>query len=176
MSSNIEIQKICQQCGAEFTARTTTTKYCSDVCAKRAYKARKRAEKVGKAQAISIKTKPIAEVNAKAFLSISETCQLIGVSRRTLYRIIKRNELNTGKIGRRTIIRRADIDRLFEQSKPAIQYKIKDCYTIGEAQSKFGISEKAFYELLKRNNIPKIKEGKYTYVPKSLIHNIFNYD
>ena len=46
MSSNIRVQRICQFCGKEFTARTTVTKYCSDVCAKRAYKARKRTEKV----------------------------------------------------------------------------------------------------------------------------------
>lgn len=177
MSSNIEIQKICQHCGAEFTAQKTTTRYCSHKCASRAYKVRKRAEKIGNTQkqTISVKTRPIAEVNEKAFLSISETCQLIGVSRRTLYRIIKRNELNTGKIGRRTIIRRVDIDKLFTQPQPDIQYSIKDCYTIGETQSKFGISEKALYEIIKRNNIPKIKHGKYTYIPKTLIQNILSY-
>uniref|UniRef100_UPI0028B10B01 hypothetical protein n=1 Tax=Sphingobacterium multivorum TaxID=28454 RepID=UPI0028B10B01 len=38
MSSNIKIKKICQQCGQEFIARTTVTKYCGDNCAKKAYK------------------------------------------------------------------------------------------------------------------------------------------
>ena len=46
MSSNIKVQRICQHCGNEFTARTTTTQYCGDTCAKRAYKARLRAAKV----------------------------------------------------------------------------------------------------------------------------------
>jgi len=45
MSSNIEIERICQHCDKDFIAKTTVTKYCSDDCAKRAYKARKRAEK-----------------------------------------------------------------------------------------------------------------------------------
>ena len=47
MSSNIEIERICQHCNKDFIAKTTVTRYCSDDCAKRAYKARKRAEKIG---------------------------------------------------------------------------------------------------------------------------------
>jgi len=46
MSSNLYIPKTCKHCGKAFTARTTVTKYCSDMCAKREYKARKRNEKV----------------------------------------------------------------------------------------------------------------------------------
>ena len=57
MSSNIRIDKICQHCGEEFVAKTTVTKYCGDVCAKRAYKARKRKEKIQAAKAQTIKDK-----------------------------------------------------------------------------------------------------------------------
>jgi hypothetical protein len=46
MSSNLFIPKTCQHCGSAFTARTTVTKYCGDSCAKKAYKARKRQEKI----------------------------------------------------------------------------------------------------------------------------------
>jgi len=46
MSSNIRVPKICQLCGAEFIAKTTVTKFCGDNCAKRAYKKRKREQKV----------------------------------------------------------------------------------------------------------------------------------
>ena len=46
MSSKIEVQRICQYCEQEFTARTTVTKYCSHKCGQRAYKARKRAETI----------------------------------------------------------------------------------------------------------------------------------
>lgn len=41
MSSKIEVQRICQYCKKEFTARTTVTKYCSHKCNQRAYKAKK---------------------------------------------------------------------------------------------------------------------------------------
>ena len=34
----LSIKKVCEHCGTCFTARTTTTRFCSDFCAKRAYK------------------------------------------------------------------------------------------------------------------------------------------
>ncbi|MFL0131990.1 hypothetical protein [Tenacibaculum maritimum] len=46
MSSNIRIEKKCFFCGTTFIARTTVTKHCSNSCAKKAYKARKRKEKI----------------------------------------------------------------------------------------------------------------------------------
>ena len=115
MSSNIQIRRICQHCGKEFTARTTVTKYCSDNCAKRAYKQRMKEMKiqVSHEETQKIKEKPIEEIKAKEFLSIADTSKLLGVSPRTLYRMIRRKELKIGKAGKRTIIRRSEIDRLF---------------------------------------------------------------
>ena len=46
MSSNIYLLKNCQQCNKTFTARTTVTKYCSSSCSKKAWKLRKRTEKI----------------------------------------------------------------------------------------------------------------------------------
>ena len=46
MSSNILVQRICQNCNTEFTAKTTVTRYCSNNCAKNAWKKRKQADKV----------------------------------------------------------------------------------------------------------------------------------
>jgi len=121
MSSKIRVQRICQHCGNEFTALTTTTLYCSHRCNSAAYKAKQRADKIDQSnkETLHIKNQPIEELTAKAFLSISETCKLIGISRRTVYRLIERGELITGKAGKRTIIRRSDLERLlFEQHQP----------------------------------------------------------
>ena len=120
MSSNIQVQRICQHCGKEFTARTTVTQYCSDTCRKRAHKARLKVSKIeaSNKQTQRIKNQPIEELKAKAFLSIADTCKLIGISRRTVYRIIERGELIAGKAGKRTIIRRSDLEQLlFEQPR-----------------------------------------------------------
>jgi len=46
MSSNIKVQRICNNCGNEFTAKTTTTLYCSRSCYSAAYKAKQRAVKI----------------------------------------------------------------------------------------------------------------------------------
>ena len=180
MSSNIKIQRICQHCSKEFTAKTTVTKYCSQRCASKAYKVRKRTEKVktSNKETHRIKVQPIETLKAKPFLSISETATLLGISRRTLYRMIERGELKTGKAGRRTIIRRSDLEKLFEQPKSIPpqpepeHYDIEDCYNLTEIQNKYGISEKALHSLIQRNNIPKIKQGWYAYVPKTPIDNL----
>jgi hypothetical protein len=50
MSSNIKITRICQHCGHEFVAKTTVTKYCDKTCAKRAYKARIKKQKVAESE------------------------------------------------------------------------------------------------------------------------------
>jgi len=115
MSSNIKVQRICQHCGCEFTARTTVTRYCSDNCAKRAYKVRKRAEKViySNRETYNIKTKPIEEIKAKEFLSVREASKLIGCSRQTIYTLINTGQLKAKNIlTKKTIIRRTEIDRL----------------------------------------------------------------
>ncbi len=114
MSSNIRIIKICQFCEKEFEARKTTSRTCSDACAKKLYKQKQRDAKIERSniETESIKIRPIEELKEKEFLSISETCKLLGVSRRTIYRIIKRSELKASKVGKRTIIKRSEIDKL----------------------------------------------------------------
>jgi hypothetical protein len=46
MSSNIRIERICQFCNCKFIARTTKTKYCSQICSARQYKLKARQEKL----------------------------------------------------------------------------------------------------------------------------------
>lgn len=117
MSSNIRVQRICQFCCNEFTAKTTVTKFCSLRCASRYYKKRTRDLKIqanDKATA-EIKAKPITEIKEKEFLSIANVCKLIGISRQTFYRLVKRKQIRVAKIGRRVIVRKIEIDKLFQK-------------------------------------------------------------
>ena len=117
MSSNIKVQRICQHCSDEFTARTTVTKYCSDKCSKAGYKARIRAEKIEKSNAETkqIITKPIEELKAKEFLTVREVARLLNCSVRSAYYYIKCGTIKAVNLGQRgTRVKRSDIDKLFE--------------------------------------------------------------
>lgn len=188
MSSNIQIQRICQNCGKEFIARTTVTKYCGDVCAKKAYKVRMKSFKIedSNAQTFQLKNLPkerLFEIGAKEYLNIEESCILLSVSRWTLWRMIKNGRIAATKLGRLTRIKRSDIDVFFNQAVtspiapiPEIntepKFDTSEYYTLSEVQSKYGISETALQNLIKRNNIQKMKSGKFCYVPKADIERI----
>jgi excisionase family DNA binding protein len=189
MSSNIQVQRICQHCGTEFTARTTVTKYCSHRCGSAAIKALKRAEKIQKSniETKQIKTKPIEELKVKEFLTVSDVSKLIGCSRQNVYKLINSGKLKaTNILEKKTIVKRCDLDKLFKEIpetetipekqkqelndwKQAGAFDITDCYSINEVQEKYKISETALYSLIKREDIPKIKKGWYAYVPKIII-------
>ncbi len=181
MSSNIQVQRICQHCGAEFTARTTVTKYCSLRCSSLANKAKKRAEKVQKSntETKQIKTRPIEELRAKEFLTVREVAQLLNCSVRSVYYYIEIGTIKAVNLGQRiTRVKRSNIDKLFfvpekkevqQEKKEVQQYEVSDCYTINEVIEKYGISNGALYNLIKRNNIAKTNKGKFVYVPKLII-------
>jgi excisionase family DNA binding protein len=116
MSSNIQVQRICQHCNNEFTARTTVTKYCGDTCAKRAYKARLKVSKIetSNEQTQRIKNQPIEDLKAKEFLTVTQVSKLIGCSRQNVYKIINTGKLRaTNILLKKTIVKRSDLDKLF---------------------------------------------------------------
>lgn len=115
MTSSIRIQRICKHCGNEFTARTTVSKFCSEACTKRAYKAKLRQAKIERsnAETQAIRNKPLVEIQAKEFLSIAETCLLLGLSERTVYRLLQNGRIPATKMGRRTVIKRTNLESLF---------------------------------------------------------------
>lgn len=183
MSSKIEVQRICQHCGNEFTARTTVTRFCSHRCASAAHKQKVRAGKVEQSneQTRQIKTQPIEELKAKEFLTVREVARLLNCSVRSAYYYIESGAIKAVNLGQRiTRVKRSDIDKLFEQPQPLtpqpeqIQFDISDCYNLSEVQSKYGISETALQNLIKRNSIPKIKKGWFAYVPKTVIDKLLS--
>lgn len=192
MSTNIRITRVCEYCKENFVAKTTRTRYCSHTCNSRAYKANKRAIKVktAKAKIRQAQSIPIVEFKAKDYLSITEACALTGVSRWTLWRAIDRGELNAASIGRRRLIRRSDIEELFDSNPVQIttiiehvaktlpkdkqSFNVLLYYTMNQVIEKYKVSPKGLYDMLERIGIEKIKQGKYTYVPKDKIDAIFS--
>jgi len=182
MSSNIKVQRICQHCGKEFTARTTVTRYCSEVCAKRAYKVDVRNKKVESSNTETqlIRDKPILDLQKLEFLSVSQVAKLIGSSRQMIYHLINDGKLKAIKVSvKKTIIKRVDLEEFFQQKRPintlelnknlVVQFNPTDFYNLNEVELKYGISNRALYELIKRNKILKIKENGRTYIFKEQI-------
>ncbi len=192
MSSNIEVQRICQHCGKVFTARTTSTMYCSHKCNSQAYKARVKAEKVevSNTETHRLKSKPIEDLKAKEFLTVRDCATLLNISVRSVYYYIDSGKIKAVNLAQRiTRVKRSEIDKLFEQPRPVmpppqtspspLQFElfaseINDYYTITEILSKFKISEKALHDVIKRNRVPKIKKGRFAYVPKNLIDKLLS--
>jgi excisionase family DNA binding protein len=185
MSTNIQVQRICQHCGKEFTAKTTVTQYCSEICGKKAYKVRKKAEKIAASnkETRQIIIKPIEELKVKEFLTVPEVARLLNCSTRSIYYHIRSGNINAGNLAQRlTRIRRTDLNKLFEkqqstEAEPKVEQEnldiqISDCYSLDEVRKKYGISDKALYTLIKRNGLVKLKKGSKAYVPKKLIDNI----
>lgn len=194
MSSNIKIQRICQHCGNEFTAKTTLTKYCSHKCNSAAYKAKIKAGKVeiSNKETQRIKNQPIEELKAKEFLTVTQVSKLIGCSRQNVYNLINTEKLKaTNILLKKTIVKRSDLDELFTKAlknkaipkqqkqelkewKQAGQYDIVECYTLKEVLEKYSISETALQNIIKQESVPKIKIGWDTYVPKEIIVELLN--
>ena len=117
MSSNIRVQRICQHCEQEFTAKTTVTKYCSGSCSKRAYKANKRLEKINHSniETQKIVLQPLEQLKAKEFLTVKEVSQLLGVSIRSAYNLIEKGTIKSVNMGQRmTRVSRSEINKMFK--------------------------------------------------------------
>lgn len=168
MSSNIEIIKKCRWCGREFTARKTSTKYCSHQCSNLAYKERKRQSRLEK-----FKTEYHESINSDSaaekleFLSPSQLCRLLGLSRATVYRYFAANTIRTVQFKGKTLIRRQDVDALFEDGHKYVRRNTKlsvpisEFYTSKEVMEKFGVSNSGLYKMAERESWPKnLHRGK----------------
>jgi len=183
----MKIKKKCIYCGNSFTAQTLITKYCSPTCNKRHYKIRL---KKGEIEIASFKENSLATnlyerqtlLNMKYYLSINETMELIGISRSTIYRLIKTNKIDVTKIGKRVLIAKSELEDLLNSSTKTFipdsvhdikqNFNIQNYYYIGEVQNKYGISEKQLHTLLIKHSIEKVTIGRQVYVLKSDIKNI----
>ena len=182
MSSTRQYQKICQWCGRGFLAQKATTNYCSHPCSSRAYKARKREEQqstVNNETALTIEKKDSSDLDGLAFLTPTQTAKVLGISRATVYRYLNSGELKSVQFKGKTLIRRADIDQMFDN---ATEYRarprecnsiITDFYTIKELEMIYSVGESWAHKLIKDNNIPKVLKRGKTHVSKKHIDSYF---
>jgi excisionase family DNA binding protein len=115
MSSNMKILKVCEHCKQEFIAKKTTTKTCSDDCAKRFYKLKQRNSKIEQTELKEeIMRKPkafvteeeIKAIQAKQYLTLKEAALLLNVSPLTLRRWVFTGKVVSEKVGKKHMLRR----------------------------------------------------------------------
>ena len=116
MSSNILVQRICQHCNKEFTAKTTVTKYCSNSCGKNAWRKRKQKKKIN---SVNQKTRqkllsPKIDLKDKEFLTVNEVAILLNCTNRMIYYLISNEKIEAINLSKRmTRIKRSSIEKLF---------------------------------------------------------------
>lgn len=184
MSSNIKIERICEWCGDRFMAQTTVTRFCSKRCSEHSYKERMRQKKMALSNMETSQCNLDRKSKDKDFLTPTETAQYLGVGRTYIYDCINRGKIKVTRIGRKTLISKADIQAMFDfltpkentSSEPAEKKSksLADFYTRAEIREKFGVKDSWIYKVVAENNVPKtILRGK-AYFSKSYIDRLFS--
>ena len=117
MSSNLNYLKQCLYCHEYFEAKTLYTKYCTHKCNSRHYKQLAREKKINavqsdaKKQSIDTPFLSLVEMQQKVFLNTSEAAQYVGVSKRTIERMIASSIITVSRFNRRVLIKRLDLEQ-----------------------------------------------------------------
>lgn len=115
----------------------------------------------------------------KDFFTPSEAAKYIGISRATFYRYLETNLIKSVQLKRKTIIRKRDMEALFDNASPYKKHlprskqSITDFYTTAEIKEKFGVKESWIYEIAKEHNIPRTFNRGRTYWSKKHIDSYF---
>ena len=138
-SAKFEIKRKCQYCGNIFIAKTLDSKYCSRRCSQRAYDQREAAKK--RMSQLNDIVENIPE--ARDYISVHEAVAMFGISRDTIYRLIRKGNVPAINIGQRlTRISKSKLSEMFPlRTEPidrsralpkSYHLEPEDCYTIGE--------------------------------------------
>lgn len=177
MKAKEPIKKVCEFCGREFEAYTQTARYCSHECNCKAYRAIKRKEVISLSASMASKTKrerAKVDLSRQDYISISEAATLMGVSRWTIYRNVVRGIIPAKRLSQRTtLIRKKDIEALFDEVEPyevlttGERKPIDEWYTIDEVTEKYGLLRHRIRKIINAENVPTKKAGARTLIAKS---------
>ncbi|MCS3096742.1 helix-turn-helix domain-containing protein [Bacteroides fragilis] len=144
-------------------------------------KEKKRKRRAEANKSLDTKKEKIADIQTRSYISVSEAAQLIGVSKSTVRRMVRRGMLVGVNLGiRLTRIDRTQLEQLFtsivvpEKQKTSKVYELDKCYTIGECLRKYNIPECRLESIIRAFNIPKRKVVNYVYIPRVEIDKVLN--
>lgn len=112
-------------------------------------------------------------------MSVSSAGKLMGLSPKTIYKMIYRGQLRAYRItSRLTIIKRDDIEDMMNNHPHHVMHRteqdpILEFYTAVEIQEKYGVSHSHLYKLAKKEKFPKVLTRGTTYWSKKHIDAYF---
>ena len=171
----MEIQKRCKYCGRSFIAHKMTTIYCSPSCNNKDYKRAIREKQIAEFMEEEKKKTPKVDIlGGKEFLTPTEGASLLGLSRATFYRYMSNGTIKAVQLRGKTIIRRKDIERLFDnpptyQSHSEKKQEKREYYTFRQIMEKFKCSKKAVMTRVEKYNIPKVYQGRNCFFDRALV-------
>ena len=171
----MEIQKRCKYCGRSFIAHKMTTIYCSPSCNNKDYKRAIREKQIAEfMEEEKQKTPKVDILGGKELLTPTEGASLLGLSRATFYRYMSNGTIKAVQFRGKTIIRRKDIERLFDnpptyQSHSEKKQEKREYYTFRQIMEKFKCSKKAVMTRVEKYNIPKVYQGRNCFFDRALV-------
>ena len=112
----LRFKKHCEFCGAEFTAQKSSTRFCSHMCASRAYKARKRQlveDQVNEKFSMEEENRRKIDLSNVYVMTPRDAAAYLGVSTATIYRYLSSGQFKALRLRAKTLIRKEDLDSLF---------------------------------------------------------------
>lgn len=179
-AAKFEIKRKCQYCGNTFIAKTLDSKYCSRRCSQRAYDQREAVKKRMSQLNDIVENIPYA----RDYISVQEAVAMFGISRDTIYRLIRKGVLPAVNIGQRLtrVNKSVLLDKVplrtepIDRSKPlprSYHLEPEDCYTIGEISKTYGIDDSTVYTHIRKYSIPTRQIGNFVYAPKEDIDHLY---
>ena len=163
----MEIKKRCQWCGEPYITQKLTTLYCSKTCWDKAYRHKQKQKSLERIQDELQSSLPVIEELAhKEFLTPREAAKILGIGKSSMYRYMEQGIIKVFRTPAKTIVRRADIEALFEN--PPIYIKRNRCkekletatYTMSDIVKKYKITKRVAERRINKFDIPKILNGR----------------
>lgn len=181
-------QKKCEYCGKIFTAQKSNTRFCSRQCAERANKQRLRDWSRGIVQS---KNDLEVKESARIVMTPAQLAIYLGVCRRTVYNYIVAGKIKALQIQGKTLIRKSDVDKMFDEAPPyhkkTILHEEKavpsspsgkpsttyDYTTAKEVAERYHLSPAGADKLLKKSGITLVAHRGKHYYPLSEVEALF---
>ena len=115
-----------------------------------------------------LKEQPFEEVTSSTseYLSLPELAEKLGVSRITIFNLVKQGKVQAKRIGRHYVVREADLDVDDDQQKQPEAPVVSDQYiSVMEAAKQLGISRIAVFKKIKNGQIRAERMGRSYSIP-----------